>query len=61
MSRANQRILAEINQDTQGQAFGTGRGASQKAITEAAPKVLAAHDRLLSFLSSEGAPGAVGT
>lgn len=61
MSCANQRILAEINQDPRGQALGTGRDAAQNAMTAAAPKVKAAHERLLRFLSSEGVPEAAGT
>ena len=54
MSRANHRVLAEINQDTRGQAFSTGSDAAQKAMMEAAPKVKLAHARLLEFLSSKG-------
>jgi hypothetical protein len=60
MSRANQRILAEINQDFRGQGLGTGHDAASKAMTEAAPRVKNAYDHLLRFLSFEGVLEAAG-
>ena len=60
MSRANQRISAEINQDPRSEAIGRVKDAAIKAIAEATPKVTAAHSRLLGFLSSEGLSAAVG-
>jgi len=53
MSRANQRILAEINQDPRSDMIGRVTDAAIKAIQEATPKVLTARNLLLTFLSSE--------
>ena len=53
MSRANQRILAEINQDLRSDMIGRVTDAAIKAIQGATPKVSTARDLLLEFLSSE--------
>ena len=52
MSRANQRILADINQDPRNVLVSVTNAAIQ-AVRAAAPKVKAAHDLLLQLLSSE--------
>lgn len=53
MSRANQRVLAEVNQQSRDQLTGMQVGAAQTAMQEAGPKVTAALNSLLRFLSSE--------
>ena len=59
MSRANQRVLAAVNQDTRGQALSTGHKEAREAMEEAASKIKDAHQELMTFLSSEErlAPG----
>jgi hypothetical protein len=54
MSRANQRILAEMNQEVRSTMLGRVTDAAIKSIKEAAPTVKEARDLLLTFLSSEG-------
>ena len=61
VSRANQRILAELNQDPRSELIGRATNAAIEAIKDATPKVATARDLLLSFLSSEGVPASSGT
>jgi len=58
MSRANQRVLAEINQDTRGERMATGREQANTAMREAQNVVDAALNALLGFLAAGEAGGA---
>ena len=53
VSRANERIRAEVNQGAAEQWAGLLSPAADKAMRDAGPKITAAYDQLLSFLSSE--------
>ncbi len=57
-SRANQRILAEINYDPDGAVLLRVTNAAISAIRDGTPKVTKARDLLLTFLGSEEPAGA---
>jgi len=52
MSRANQHILAEVNQDVKMKIQGTASINARNAITSAAPLIDAAHKELIRFLGA---------
>jgi hypothetical protein len=54
ISRANQHILAEVNQDVKMQYQGTASINARIAITSAAPLIEAARKELIRFLGAEG-------
>jgi hypothetical protein len=53
MSRANQHILAEVNQDVRMKSQGTAAVKARDAISVAAHLICAAHEELMRFLRSE--------
>jgi hypothetical protein len=53
VSRANQHILAEVNQDVKMKYQGTAAIKAREAITEAAPLIDAAYNELARFLCRE--------
>ncbi|MGA2259769.1 MAG: hypothetical protein ABSG53_34260, partial [Thermoguttaceae bacterium] len=55
ISRANQHILAEVNQDVKMQFQGSATMRAQNAIAETVPLIDAAHKELVRFLMSDGA------
>jgi hypothetical protein len=55
MSRANQHILAEVNQDVKMKYQGTASINARGAIVSAVPLIEAAHTELLRFLGTHGA------
>jgi hypothetical protein len=54
ISRANQHILAEVNQDVKMKFQGTASMSARGAIAEASPLIDVAASRLTRFLRSEG-------
>jgi hypothetical protein len=55
ISRANQHILAEVNQDVKMEGQGSSTMKAREAITDAAPLIDDARRELARFLGSEGA------
>jgi hypothetical protein len=55
ISRANQHIIAEVNQDVKMKFQGTAAINARNAIASAAPLIEAAHGELIRFLGNQGA------
>ena len=56
ISRANQHIFAEVNQDVKMKLQGTASINAREAITDAGPLIAAAHDELVRFLINDESP-----
>lgn len=52
ISRANQRVKAELNQDSHERQIGMGTAAAIEALRSAPDKIRTARDKLLSFLAT---------